>query len=124
MGWLASLFGGGDTTNKIVDGVMKGTDALFFTDEEKSVANQKILDFKLEWMKATQGQNIARRIIAIIVTLMWMGIGVSILAAQALHHTAFAQFAAKYMTDVVTTPFMIIIGFYFAAHIVGKMGSK
>ena len=124
MGWLASLFGGGETTNKIVDGVLKGTDALFYTDEEKAVANQKVLDFKLEWMKATQGQNIARRIIAIVVTFMWMIIGVAILAAQALHHTAFAQFAAKFMIDVVTTPFMIIIGFYFAAHMVGKLGSK
>jgi len=122
MGWLASLFGGGDTTNKIVDGVMKGADALFFTDEEKSVANQKILDFKLEWMKATQGQNIARRIIAIVVTFMWMAVGLAILAAQALQHTTFAKFAAQYMADVVTTPFMIIIGFYFAAHMVGKLG--
>jgi len=118
MGFLANLFGGGDTTNKLIDGVVNGTDALFFTDEEKSVANQKVLDFKLEWLKATQGQNIARRIIAIGVTLMWMGLGLAILITKGLGHSAFATFAFDYMTDVVTTPFMIIIGFYFAAHVV------
>jgi len=116
MGFIANLFGGGSTTNKIVDGVMSGADALFYTDEEKAVANQKILDFKLEWMKATQGQNIARRLIAIGVTLAWLLAGVVVLTAKALGYDEFSKFAFEYLTSVITTPFMIIIGFYFAAH--------
>ncbi len=121
MNWLASLFGGGKTTDKIVDGVIDGVDAMFFTDEEKSVANQKVLDFKLEWMKATQGQNIARRIIAVGVTAMWLLAGLIILGAQAFGHVEFSKFAFTYLKDVVSTPFAIIIGFYFAAHIMGKL---
>jgi len=116
MGFIANLFGGGSTTNKIVDGVISGADALFYTDEEKAVANQKILDFKLEWMKATQGQNIARRLIAIGVTLAWLLAGIVVLTAKALGYDEFSKFAFEYLTSVITTPFMIIIGFYFAAH--------
>lgn len=120
MNWLASLFGGGKTTDKIVDGVLNGVDALVYTDEEKAVANQKILDFKLEWMKATQGQNIARRLIAVGVTALWVLCGLIILASQALGFSEFAKFVLTYLRDVVANPFMIVLTFYFAAHIMSK----
>jgi len=120
MNWLASLFGGGKTTGKIVDGVLNGVDALVYTDEEKAVANQKVLDFKLEWMKATQGQNIARRLIAVGVTALWVLCGLIILASQALGFSEFAKFVLTYLRDVVANPFMIVLTFYFAAHIVSK----
>ena len=65
------IFGQDDTTKKIVDGVINGADALFFTDEEKSVANQKVLDWKLEFAKTTQGSNISRRFISHMVSIIW-----------------------------------------------------
>jgi len=120
MGLLTSLFGGGKTTEKIVDGVTNGIDAVFYTDEEKAVANQKILDFKLAWLKSTQGQNIARRLIAITVTAMWALLGLIILSAKALGYDEFSKFASDYMVNVVVDPFMIIIGFYFLAHLVKR----
>jgi len=117
MNFLASLFGGGKTTEKIVDGVVNGADALFFTDEEKSQANQKILDFKLEWVKATQGQNIARRLIAVIVAALWAFLVLCVVVAQAFGFASFSQFCADLLRDVVNNPFLMILGFYFLAHI-------
>lgn len=117
MGFLASLFGGGKITEQIVSSISSGIDSAFYTDQEKAEANQKILDFKLEWVKATQGQNIARRLVALAVTVMWMLCGLIVLIAKGLGADAFSQFALAYLTDVVTRPFEVIIGFYFLAHV-------
>lgn len=54
-GWLGKLFGSKD----VVDGAMKGIDALVFTDEEKS--NQK-----LAFLKAYEPFKIAQRLLAVI----------------------------------------------------------
>jgi hypothetical protein len=54
--------------NKVLDmasGVGGFIDETFYTDQEKSEANFKLLDFKLKWLNATQGQNLARRYCAI-----------------------------------------------------------
>jgi len=118
MSWLASLFGGGKTTDKIVDSVINGVDAVFYTDQEKAEANQKILDWKLEWLKATQGQNIARRVIAFGVGGMWLACGIVVLVAQGCGFTEFSKFAFDFMVNVVSNPFMLIMTFYYAAHVV------
>ena len=118
LGWL---FGNSKAADKAVDGIYDGLDALVFTDEEKSVAAQKILDFKIEYAKHTQNQSISRRIISVGVTLMWVSVGIATLVAQALGASVFAEYAFKFLVDVVMTPFSIIVGFYFAAHIVGKL---
>jgi len=114
------LLGNSKAADKAVDGVINGLDALVFTDEEKSVANQKVLDFKIEYAKHTQNQSVSRRVLSIAVSLMWVGVGIATLVAQALGASQFAEYSFRYMSEVVNQPFMIIIGFYFLAHLVGK----
>ena len=80
-GIFKAIFSRDDTSNKIVDGIINGTDALFFTDEEKSVANQKILDWKLKFAEATKGSNVARRFISLMITFIWCLWVLSILGA-------------------------------------------
>jgi len=114
------LFGAPKSVEKAVDAVIATGDALFFTDEEKSVASQKILDWKIEYARVTQKQSIARRIIAVAVVAMWMIVGITVLVAKALGATEYASFTLTFLTDVVMQPFSIIVGFYFLAHLVGK----
>ena len=118
-GWL---FGNSKAADKAVDGIYDGLDALVFTQEEKAAAGQKILDFKIEYAKVTQNQSISRRIISVAVSVMWMGVGIGILSAKALGADAFAEYAFKFMVDVVNTPFALIVSFYFAAHMVKGLG--
>lgn len=120
MGIFSTLFSSSATTEKIVDGVVAGVDSMFYTDEEKSVANQKILDFKLEYAKTTQGQNIARRVIAFAVTFLFVLLCLTIVTAKGFGYDDYSEFAYKFMTDVIAMPFSIIIGFYFAASLVRK----
>ena len=52
--------------DKVLDmasGVGGFIDETFYTDQEKSEANFKLLDFKLKWLNATQGQNLANEIL-------------------------------------------------------------
>ena len=117
------LFGNSNSASKVVDGVVNGLDALIFTDEEKSIASQKVLDFKIEYAKHTQNQSIARRVIAFIVSGLW---GALNLFAVGLHFFSVpgSEFVFKVISENINTPFMIIVGFYFAAHVVGKLGKN
>ena len=117
-GWL---FGNSDSANKVVDGVVSGVDAMFFTDEEKSVAAQKVLDFKIEYAKHTQNQSVARRVIAFIVSGIWGFLNLLAVALYFLSEPA-SQFVFKVINENINVPFMIVVGFYFAAHIAGKIG--
>ncbi len=114
------LFGNSDSANKVVDGVSSGLDMMFFTDEEKSIASQKVLDFKIEYAKATQNQSVARRIIAFIVCGIWGFLNISAVAMYFISETS-SKFIFEVIKENINTPFMIIVGFYFAAHIVGKL---
>ncbi len=102
---LARLFGSGDTTSAVLSGI----DKAWFTDQEKS-------GFFLKYLAATQPQNLARRLIAVIVVLLW---AMLILLGVALYKfdPAYSDFIFSTLKDVVNTPFGIIIGFYFAAHL-------
>jgi len=113
------LFGNSKNAEKVVDGVSNGFDMMFFTDEEKSIASQKVLDFKIEYAKHTQSQSIARRVIAFIVAGIW---GVLVLIAVGLYFVSVeaSNFVFSVIKDVVNPPFMIITAFYFMAHIAGK----
>lgn len=122
MSWFSFLTGGSKTAETVVDGVSNGLDAMFFTDEEKSVANQKILDWKLAYAKATAGMSISRRIIVCGVVAIWVILVLLMIFMGIMFggkHESVA-FLFKVMVEVVAMPFSIIVGFYFAAHLISK----
>ena len=120
MGLFSWITGGGETADKVVDGITNGLDAMFFTDEEKSVASQKVLDFKLKWIQATSGQNLARRYISLAIVALWTFLIVLAVFLK-LIGSEDSKFVFDTLRDVVNAPFMIVIGFYFAAHVVRGM---
>jgi hypothetical protein len=122
MSFLSFLTGKSETAEKVVDGAIGGLDMLIYTKEEKAIAGLKVLDWKLEYAKATQGMSISRRIITFAVTFVWVVL-VLLLVAIGLwlggEHVS-VKFLFEVMTDVVMQPFSIIVGFYFLAHVVGN----
>jgi hypothetical protein len=116
--FVKGIFGSSDTVNKGMDMVSSGIDMAIFTEEEKSIANQKILDWKLKWISATGAQSVARRVISYVIVSLWafmvvLGVGLSLLDMPEK-----SDFIFKVLSDIINYPFMLIIGFYFAAHIV------
>ena len=76
MGLFGKLFGSDKALDSMVKGAVSGIDALIYTDEEKAnaaaeeraAARAAVID----WMRATQGQNLARRLIALCITTVWL----------------------------------------------------
>ena len=112
------------STEKVIDGAVNGIDKLFFTDEEKSDASAKILDWKLKYLDATKPQQVSRRFIAIVITLLWAVLVVAMLVAKALGADSYAEYAVTVMKDIVALPFSIILGFYFLAHLTRNIGAS
>jgi len=112
------LFGGGNAANSVVDGIKNGIDKLVFTDEEKVDANQKGLGLFIKYQEATQPQNVARRLISLIVLSIW---GTLILLTAALYSVdmEYAKFVLGLLQTVVMPSFLLVVGFYFFKRLKG-----
>ena len=126
MSFWGNLFGSGDAIKSVVDNVASGLDKLVYTDEEKSDAAAKerteARGMVVQWMQATQGQNLARRLISLAITAVWLGFYVlsalvysaSIFITDGTKAVELSQFLTSQsqgMNDAV----MLILAFYFAA---------
>ena len=124
---ILGFFTGNKTADSIVDGVKKAGDMLVFTEEEKSLANQKGLELYIKYQEATLPQNVTRRHIAIVVIVLWsfflfsafIFALIGIFSAWQSFVTA-GDFTFKMVNENINTPFSIIIGFYFLKRIVQK----
>ena len=120
---LGAIFGSSKNTETVVDGAVKGLDKMFFTKEERSEANQKLSEWYLKYLAATQPQNIARRFIAVIVTLLWSALIIAGIVVRWWSYEA-SDYVFKILGEIVMQPFSIIIGFYFLTHAVRAYQDK
>lgn len=135
--FLGRVFGTEKALTSIVESVSSGIDALVHTDEEKaqeaaqnrSEARKMVVD----WMQATQGQNLARRLIALSITAIWLLVYVVAvvlgmvavwfdgpLAGNIMENSNQAFDAA----DSMSGPIMLILSFYFAAPHMGDIAKS
>ena len=121
--WLGvkTIFGANpDKGADMASGIGNFIDESFHTDQEKSEARLKFLDFRLKWANATQGQNLARRYCAIMFGLNFIftfQVGLAIMV-----YGFFAEASTKIIIDQIigwVVAFQLgwimlaIIGFYF-----------
>lgn len=123
---MFGLFSSSKTVDKAVDliddsvrGVGNWIDEREFTVEERSVAQQKMLEFKLSVLERTStessARSISRRILAWSVTYVFLGL----LLLATLGFILKASWAAQVLSvaKLLNNAFWTIIGFYFVAHI-------
>jgi len=115
-GWL---FGGSKAADDAVSGIKSGLDKIVFTAEEKADANRAALELFIEYQRATQPQNLARRLIALMLVGLFCVLVLGAAAAWKFD-TEYSKFLLQLLTDVVMTPVGVIIGFYFLKHIVAN----
>ncbi len=116
LGWLLGSTKAADTARSaIVDGV----DAMFYTDEEKARAREKGFELWIEYQKATAPQNVARRLIALVVTAVWSLLILGAVLAHGLGAVDFAIYLRDVLRDLVIMPFGIVVTFYFMHRIAG-----
>lgn len=126
---LGKVFSSEKAIAKTVDAVSNGLDKLVYTEEEKAdaasadrAAGRALV---IGWMESTNGQNIARRVIAFMITGVWLmqytiANLFSILAVftlddkRTLIYTTASAVMANYAVQM-NGAVMLILAFYFAA---------
>lgn len=126
--FMGRVFGSDKVLEAAVQGVTNGLDALVYTDEEKAQAasgdRSEARAMVISWMQATQGQHLARRLIALSITGVWLfqyfvSWGCVFAAVFTPTQTSLLLNQAAQLTtshaDSMTGAVMLILSFYFAA---------
>lgn len=127
MSFWGKLFGTDEAINTTINAVKNGLDALVYTDQEKAEDAAKerseARSMLVGWMEATQGQNLARRLISLAITGVWLCqyIVAQIASSIAIFWTSNAaslnqlsNLQLKSANDM-SPAVMLILAFYFAA---------
>lgn len=132
---LGKLFGTDKALTSIVDNTSKAIDKLVYTSEEKAEDQARSVtearQMVIGWMAATQGQNLARRLIALIVTLIWVSqyVAMMLLSLAAVWVETPGPFVASSKViggyaENMNGAMMLILGFYFAAPHLGDIAKS
>jgi hypothetical protein len=113
--------------DEIIDGAKRGLDALVFTKEEKATMSLEAFRLWIEYQKATQGQNLSRRVIAFISISLWAlcVLATSGLAAIAELVTVKGDPVAAVLSVIdqlwVGEVVLTIVVFYFGKHVLTNL---
>jgi len=135
--FFGKVFGTDKALAGIVDGVSSGLDKLVYTDEEKADDHAKSVtearQLVVDWMRSTQGQNLARRLIALSITGVWLMqyvvawlmdiIAIFVGNAATRKLITEASTATDSRADTMVGAVMLILAFYFAAPHMGDIAS-
>lgn len=144
MSLWGKVFGTDEAIRSTIGAVKDGLDALVYTEEEKAgdaaKERSEARSMVVEWMNATQGQNLARRIISLAVTGVWLlqYVMASLASSVALFWESKASVLNELANvqmksaDGMSSAVMLILAFYFAAPhmadfasaVVGKFKAK
>jgi len=127
LGLFGKIFGSEKALSGTINAVTSGLDSLVFTDQEKaeSAAKERAEagQMVVGWMERTQGQHLARRFIAMVVTIIWavQYVLAMILDAVSIWVVEYSDGLVKTADNIrnggdqVTGAMMLVLGFYFAA---------
>jgi len=123
---VGKLFGTDKAISNVVDHASNALDKLVYTNEEKAEDKAKAASearaMVIDWMKATSGQNLARRIIALIVTIVWVTQYVTMMILSVA--SVWVSNPENYMDSATVIggyaermngAMMLVLAFYFAA---------
>jgi len=128
---VGKMFGTDKAAASLIDNISSGLDKLHYGDQEKAENNAKSVTeartMFIKWLESTKGQNIARRVIALVVTSMW---ALNVLLIQVLSVVSvWVDASEKCMESAemlvktgstITSAMMLVLAFYFAAPQMGK----
>jgi len=132
MSFWGKVFGTDKAIEGAVDAVKSGLDKLVYTEEEKADTAAKerseARSMLVGWMEATQGQNLARRIISLAITGVWLfqyivaQLAMSVALFWPSRNKELAELAALNLksADDMSAAVMLILAFYFAAPHMGE----
>lgn len=116
MGLLRSLFSPKDI-GEVARSAVRGLDDVVYTEQERAEKTQEAQRLYSELYMAALPSALARRIIAVLVVLVWCTM---MLFATAIHgfDPKWSEQTLKILQEMVVQPVNIILGFYFLQAVV------
>lgn len=127
MGFIGRLLGNPVDIAKAGETVAKGLDSLIYTKQEKTrdIIEAEARDVSearntiVKWMDSSKGQNLSRRVIALMIVSTWlfMFILISVFAILSIWYDQIMMLASEILKENIkelSTTVTVIIGFYFA----------
>jgi len=132
MGILGRILGSDEAITKGIDVLAKGFDALVYTEEEKATDGAKAItqgrEMLVKWIASSQGQRLARRVIALAITFVWLflkllagALGVAAVWVSSPERLKASAGIIGGEADSMQGAVMLILGFYFAAPYLGDI---
>lgn len=132
MGFFGRLLGSPSALSETVEAVGNGLDRFIYTKEEKAEDAAKAVsegrNMIIRWMETTEGQNLARRIISLSITFIWLLMYLSrmllSIASIWMDESTKLDKSARIIGDNIEQmngAVMLILGFYFASPYLGKI---
>ena len=112
MGLFSKILGT-DSIDKIIDKGSDFIDDVIYTKDEKAENKNKLMDFYLEYQRTTSGQNIARRVLAIMMVSAYLTfalMGIVVFKFDSTWSTLVFSFVKELSLAV-----SLIIAFYFGS---------
>jgi len=129
---VGKVFGTDKAAAALVNNISNGLDKLVYTSEEKAetqaAAVTEARQMVIKWLAATSGQNLARRLLALMITIIWLlqyifMMLMSIASVWVKNPSAFIE-SANVMGEYAETmkgAVMLILAFYFASPYMGEV---
>lgn len=115
MSFFKQLFSAPDVVKDTVDAVREAGDKIVFTEEEKSDANQKYLDWLLKFHEASSGSNLSRRLLALMFVGVFLFIILVVVYVILLGQMDVADKLLKLLNDTLVWPVSVIVIFYYGS---------
>jgi len=132
---FGKMFGTSSSVEKLIEKTSSGLDKLIYTEQEKAEDISKSVSearsMVIDWMRTTSGQNIARRFIALIITITWLAgyASVMILSVAAIwigpaDKLIESATVIRQGSESMNGAMMLILGFYFATPYLGDIAKS
>lgn len=132
--FFGRLFGSDKAVDSLIDHTANALDKVIYTSEEKADDQAKSVTeargMLIEWLKNTQGQNLARRVIAFSIAFTWLSMFWFAMVADVISVWFPADMSAKFVESAsrvgnravsIDSAMMLILTFYFAAPHIGNI---
>ena len=114
MSFLSRLFSAPDEIAKVTNAVLGAGDKLVFTPEEKSDAHQASMDWLLRLHEASSGSHLARRLLALMITALFLALvvaaGVLVVVGSAASAAMIGLIGAAHLPELVGGVWMFYFG--------------
>ncbi len=129
---IGKIFGTDKAAGALIDNISIGLDKLVYTNEEKAEAQAAALaearQMVIKWLGATSGQNLARRLLALMITTIWLlqylfmmiMSTISVWVQNPADFIKSAEIIGGY-AETMKGAVMLILAFYFAAPHMGSI---